>query len=147
MRLSHLKKRPGGGPGRALILALGIGAALQGCGDLTSAGRPERARFTLDGPAAATMSLTTSEDFFVRQDGGLEFNSSQTSTVTLPYDDTVSLGAPARFYISAANAGDQAQTFSMKVWIGGKIWYNETKILAPGDDFEFVYRYNEPGIY
>ena len=58
-----------------------------------------------------------------------------------------SLGAPARFYISAANGEDQAQTFTMRVWIGGESWYNETRILEPGEDFEFVYRYNEPGIY
>lgn len=93
------------------------------------------------------MDLITSQDFYIRQDGGVEFQSTDAKSVAVPFEDVVPLGAPARFYISAANGGEQPDTFTMKVWIGGKSWYNETKILEPGDDFEFVYRYNEAGIY
>lgn len=131
----------------ALSCIVIAGFLFQGCGDITDSGRPGKARFLLDGPESATMDLMTSQDFFIRQDGGIEFQSTDTMSVTVPFDETVPLGAPARFYISAANSGEQAQVFTMKVWIGGKSWYNETKILEPGDDFEFVYRYNEPGIY
>ena len=92
------------------------------------------------------MSLKTSQNFFVSADGGLDFQSMDTATVTVPVDETVDLGAPARFYISASNGEDEPLVFTMKVWIGGKSWFNETRILEPGDDFEFVYRYNEPGI-
>jgi hypothetical protein len=93
------------------------------------------------------MGVITSQNFYVSQDGGLDFQSVDTLSITVPYDETVSLGQPARFYISASNAEDDPLVFTMKVWIGGKSWYNETKILDPGEDFEFVYRYNEPGIY
>jgi hypothetical protein len=131
----------------AVLGALALAVLIQACSDLTSSGRPKNARYLLDGPASASMTLKTSQDFFVSQDGGLDFQSLQESSVTVPVDVTVSLGAPARFYISAANGEEQAQTFTMRVWIGGESWYNETRILEPGDDFEFVYRYNEPGIY
>jgi len=134
-------------PALALFWIVIAGFLFQGCGDITSSGRPGNARFLLDGPESASMDLMTSKDFFIRQDGGIEFQSTDTMSVNVPFEDTVPLGAPARFYISAANGGEEAQIFTMKVWIGGKSWYNETKILEPGDDFEFVYRYNEPGIY
>ena len=131
--------------GVAGVLVLGM--AMLGCNDLTSSGRPGKARFHLDGTASTSMTLLTSQDFFVRQDGGLDFQSMDSTSVTVPFDRTVSLGQPARFYISASNGEDAALVFTMKVWIGGESWYNETRILNPGDDFEFVYRYNEPGIY
>lgn len=134
---------------RALAVpgALALGLLLQACSDLTSAGRPENARYLLDGPASAAMIVKTSQNFFVSQDGGLEFQTLYEDSVTVPIDETVPLGAPARFYISAANDEDEPLVFTMKVWIGGESWYNETRILEPGDDFEFVYRYNEPGLY
>jgi hypothetical protein len=127
------------------VLALGL--FLQACSDFTSSGRPKNARYLLEGPASAAMTLRTSQNFFVSEDGGLDFQSLDERSVTVPLEETVSLGAPARFYISAANGEEEAQTFTMRVWIGGESWYNETRILEPGDDFEFVYRYNEPGIY
>jgi len=121
--------------------------AMLGCSDLTSSGRPGKARFYLDGTASTTMTVLTSQNFYVGQDGSLDFQSVDSTSVTVPFDRTVSLGQPARFYISASNGEDVAMVFTMKVWIGGDSWYNETKILDPGEDFEFVYRYNEPGIY
>jgi len=124
-----------------------LGLLLQACSDFTSSGRPENARYLIDGPASAVMTLKTSQNFYVSQDGGLDFQSLDERSITVPLEETVSLGAPARFYISAANGEEEAQTFTMRVWIGGESWYNETRILEPGDDFEFVYRYNEPGIY
>lgn len=132
----------------AFVLGLlGVGLLLQGCGDITGSGRPGKARYRLEGPEAAGMIVKTSQNFFVSQDGGLDFQSITIDTVTVVVDQTVPLGQPARFYISAANAEDEPLVFTMKVWIGGNSWYNETKILEPGDDFEFVYRYNEPGIF
>jgi len=131
----------------AVAAALAPGLLLQACSDFTSSGRPENARYLLDGPASAAMIVKTSQNFFVSQDGGLEFQTLDEDSVTVPIDETVPLGAPARFYISAANGEEEPLVFTMKVWIGGESWYNETRILEPGDDFEFVYRYNEPGLY
>lgn len=136
--------------GRWLLRLLGIlvlGVFLQACSDITSSGRPGKARFLLEGTEDTGMTVMTSQNFFVGQDGGLDFQSLDTLSVTVPYDETVLLGSPARFYISAANAEGESMVFTMKVWIGGEPWYNETRILEPGDDFEFVYRYNEPGIF
>jgi hypothetical protein len=138
------------GGGRRLHRLVGIVALamiLQACSDITSSGRPGKARFRLEGTEDTGMTLMTSQNFYVGQDGGLDFQSLDTMAVTVPYDETVPLGSPARFYISAANAEGEAMVFTMKVWIGGESWYNETRILEPGDDFEFVYRYNEPGIF
>lgn len=131
----------------AVLGVLALGFVLQACSGITSSGRPGKARFLLEGPESAAMTVMMSQAFFVREDGGLDFQSLDTKSVTVPIDETVDLGEPARFYISASNAGEAPQVFTMKVWIGGKIWYNETKILDPGEDFEFVYRYNEPGLY
>jgi hypothetical protein len=138
------------GGGRRLHRLMGIvvlAVILQACSDITSSGRPGNARFRLEGTEDTGMTLMTSQNFYVGQDGGLDFQSLDTVTVTVPYDETVPLGSPARFYISAANAEGEPMVFTMKVWIGGESWYNETRILEPGDDFEFVYRYNEPGIF
>jgi hypothetical protein len=123
---------------------MALGLAVQGCG---VANRPDTARILLEGPASASMTLVTSQKFFVRADGGIEFQSSDTLSIAVPFDETVRLGAPARFYISAANAEAEPWTFRLQIWIGDRSWYDETKILDPGEDFEFVYRYDEPGIY
>jgi hypothetical protein len=130
-----------------VVGVLVLGVAMLGCNDLTTSGRPGKARFHLDGTASTSMTLLTSQDFFVGADGSLDFASMDSTSVAVPFDRTVQLGEPARFYISASNGEDEALVFTMKVWIGGESWYNETRILSPGDDFEFVYRYNEPGIY
>jgi hypothetical protein len=126
-----------------LLVFLG-GPLLVGC-LVSNEGRPDTARLELTGAGASSMELVMSTDFLV-VNGDLSFQDSDTSTVTLPFGETYPLGAPARIYLRARNVQDQALAFTMRVWIDGESWYDESRDLEAGEDFEFLYRYAEPGI-
>ena len=134
------------GTGKRMGLVLVTLLVLSGCSLNTDLRRPENARLTLTGPASGSLEMVVSTNFLVFE-GAVSFVDADTSMVSPPVEKTYALGIPARIYLEAKNAGDQAEDFTLKVWIGGESWYNESKVLAPGETFEFVYRYNEPGIY
>lgn len=112
---------------------------------VSNEGRPDTARLELTGAGASAMKLVISTNFLVVNDN-ISFQESDTSTITLPFGKTYSLGEPARIYFRAENVQDQTLGFTMRVWIAGESWYDESRDLAPGEDFEFLYRYNEPRI-
>ncbi len=120
--------------------------AVVSCSLGTDLRRPENARLTLTGPAQGSLEMIVSTNFLV-VDAVVSFVDADTTMVSPPVEKTYALGIPARIYFEAENVGDQAEEFALKVWIGGESWDNESKVLAPGESFEFVYRYNEPGIY
>ena len=131
--------------GRQALTALAL-LGVVSCSLGTDLRRPENARLTLTGPAQGSLEMIVSTNFLV-VDAVVSFVDADTTMVSPPVERTYALGIPARIYFEAENVGDQAEEFALKVWIGGESWYNESKVLAPGESFEFVYRYNEPGIY
>ena len=118
---------------------------LAGCIFSSDQGRPDRARLNLEGGASSSMELIVSTDFLV-VDGSVSFQRADTAMVSVPFNETYSLAQPARIYIRAVNIQTQTEVFGMKVWIDGESWYDESRSLEPGEAFEFLYRYNEPGI-
>ena len=118
-----------------------------GCSLSTDLGRPEKARVKLEGPPAASMLMVTSTSFLVTEEGNVSFVTADTTEISPPYEESFDLGVPARLYFKAVNSASESQDFSLKVWVGGKSWYNESKVLAPEEAFEFIYRYNEPAIF
>lgn len=118
-----------------------------GCSLSTDLGRPEKARVKLEGPPAASMLMVTSTSFLVTEEGNVSFVTADTTEIFPPFEESYDLGVPARLYFKAVNSAAESQDFSLKVWVGGQSWYNESKVLAPEEAFEFIYRYNEPAIF
>jgi hypothetical protein len=133
----------GSGAGRLLGIALGF-LALSGCDSLTSSGGPEKARLVLDGSDPSPVEVTTSLNFLVSESQELSFQDLTVDTVAIPFQQTYDIEDFKRFYVLATNIQDQDQQFRMRVTIDGESWYNETKVLEPGETAQFVYRYTEP---
>jgi len=113
------------------------------CSSLTDPGRPKNARVVLTGSPPVTLELVTSQDFLVTE-GTVQLLTTAVDTASVPVDRTYRLGVPARFYVRSTNLEDHTVTVTMKVYIGGRIWHNESKSLAPDESVEFIYRYDEP---
>lgn len=141
-RLSWRKRGGMRSRGRGPIL---VSLLLAGCIFSSDQGRPDRARLNLEGGASSSMELVVSTDFLVVE-GSVSFQRADTSMISVPFNEAYSLAQPARIYIRAVNIQTQTESFGMKVWIDGESWYDESRSLEPGEAFEFLYRYNEPGI-
>jgi hypothetical protein len=127
-----------------IVCALALFGSLA-CSSLTDPGRPKNARVVLTGSPSVTLELVTSQNFLVTE-GTVQLVTTAVDTATVPVDRTFRLGVPARFYVRSTNLEDHTVTVTMKVFIGGRIWHNESKSLATGESVEFIYRYDEPVI-
>jgi hypothetical protein len=114
---------------------------LVGCS--TSTGRPDTARLRVTGEDGRLIELVTSTEFLLT-DGTLTFIESDTSMVTSPYDETYRLGEPARFHVTGYNVEPDTSAFRVRVWIDDKEWFDDAKVLAEGETFEFTYTFTEP---
>ncbi len=119
---------------------------LSGCSMPSELGRPEWARVVLSAPAAVSLELLISQNFLVTEES-VQLIDSTTDTVTVPFDERYSLGAPARFLVRARNVSQQTVSFRFKVFLEARSWMDEDKTLAPGEEAQFVYRYTEPTAY
>ncbi len=129
-------------------LALGalLAPLLAGCTSPSELGRPEWARVVLTSSAALSMELLVSQNFLVSEQS-VQLIDFTVDTVSVPFDKTYDLGAPARFYVQAKNLSEQTIIVRFKVVLEPRTWMDENKTLAPGEKAEFVYRYNEPVFY
>jgi hypothetical protein len=92
------------------------------------------------------MELLVSQNFLVSEEA-VQLIDFTVDTVSVPFDQTYGLGAPARFYVQAKNISEQTIIVRFKVVLEPRTWMDENKTLAPGEKAEFVYRYNEPVFY
>jgi len=116
---------------------------LSGCSMGTDLSNPEWVRVVLSSDSTFSLELLTSQKFLVTE-ASVQLMESTTDTISVPYDKTYTLGAPARIYIRLGNVGQQSVSFRCKIVMEEKTWMDEDKTLAPGEQVEFVYRYDMP---
>lgn len=123
----------------ALVFALAPAACSLG-NDLQS---PGWARVVLSAPSPMRLELLTTQRFLVTE-GSVQVMDADTDTVSVPFEEHYTLGAPARFYVRIGNITEQSVSFRVRVYLEERIWMDEDKTVAPGDKVEFVYRYDMP---
>lgn len=116
---------------------------LSGCSMGTNLDSPDWARVVLTAPSSLSLELLISQKFLVTE-GSVQLMESTTGTVTVPFDKTYTLDAPARFFIRVTNTTQQTVTFHLKVLMEDRVWMDEDEEVAAGERVEFVYRYDQP---
>ena len=116
---------------------------LSGCSMATDLSNPEWARIVLSASSTFSLELLTSQKFLVTE-SAVSLMESSTDTVTVPFDKTYALEAPARFYVQVTNVTQQTVSFHLKVLLEDRTWVDEDRTVASGEKVEFVYRYDMP---
>lgn len=149
MAQEHLTYGKSGSPGRTghgrrILLSLSVAGLVWGCDTSTDLRRPRHAHVHLSG-VASRVEMTTAQRFLLTA-GTLQLIEPAVDTVAPPFARTYPLGAPARFYVQTRNLHPSPAVVRLRVRIDERTWYDEERLLAPGEMLEFLYRYDEPGI-
>ena len=116
---------------------------LPGCGLGTDVSKPEWAKVVLTASKPVNLQLLTSKNFLVTE-ASVQLVDSSTVQIVTPFEETYTLGSPARIFLRVTNNNQQTVTFNFQVFMEDRNWMNEDEIVAPGEKVEFVYRYDEP---
>ena len=135
------------------VAALAVGAAtltaLFGCSLTTSApDAPTDAHIVVSG-TSTPLQLTVSTDFYQVQDTVTAeihevYNSSQTITITPPYDQHWSIGSQARIAVHLKNTSASDVTVRMQIELdNGGQGYDHNSTLPSGQELAYVYIFNQ----
>ena len=133
------------------LLAVGAAALLVlfGCSLTTSpADAPTDAHIVVSG-SSASLQLTVSTDFYQVQDTVTAeihevYNSSQTLTITPPYDEHWSIGSTARIAVHLKNTSASDATVRMQIELdNGGQGYDHNSTLPSGQELAYVYVFNQ----
>ncbi|MCE2454987.1 MAG: hypothetical protein J4G12_04095 [Gemmatimonadetes bacterium] len=123
---------------RILPLSL-VPVLISGCDWLTGPGEPEEVTVTVTSQQVSSAVLITSQDFLLVEDPecvGQEgcplithINSSDTTTVTLPYERTYRLNDRLQFHSRIFPTEEVVATIAVNVKIDGRDWYNDFREL------------------
>lgn len=144
--------------GAPLLLAMGA------CDGLGLGGEPETLRVEVDAASGADLVLVTSPRFLYQDDPACEPADGQScpQVLRLLAADTATINAPVKnnypftqtlqYYVEVFPA-TTATTVTLRVYVDGRPWSNETRELSiPADpagdreSLQFVYQYSQPRI-
>lgn len=120
-----------------------------GC-DWVTKSSPETARLRLEGTPDVEVRLVTSTDFLTGTKGvsgetTVSFLQADTTTVSLPFEQTYDIEEDQRFVARAIRVDPGADELVMRGWVDGDPKYNRTGSPAPPDtvvQFIYVFRSN-----
>ncbi|MCG6957626.1 MAG: hypothetical protein LJF04_16670 [Gemmatimonadetes bacterium] len=132
--------------GLALAAPAAALLALAGCSLTTgSSAQPTVAHIVVDGTApSGSLELVVSTNFYEVQDtvtGVIRqvFNSADTLSITLPYDDHVQLGDPSKIAVHLKNVSASDVTVHMQVGLDNGQGYDHQATLPQGQELVYVY--------
>ena len=128
----------------SLVLALGV--LLFGCDLGLSQGQPRTALIEITSEAPATIELLTSVDFVTTDDGAVDLLGAEPILTTLPVEQSFDLLDPARILVRVTVPDSTSAVVSMRVFLDGERWYDETESLGVDgrDRMQFLYAFYVP---
>ena len=136
------------------MAAAAIFMGLQACGlgstDVDTP--PETARIVVEGTAPSTLRLVYSTDFIETYDQvediyGQSLADSDTLAIDLPFETTVALlegNGDGSIFVELTNLELATASVTMKVYVDGKIEYNQAATMSDGASLRFVFTYYSP---
>lgn len=154
---SPRRKPLGGRAGRrslCLVAPLAFVLGLGACDSLSLSREPETARIRIVSDDVSEVSLVTSRWFVEVADpdcvgcpSAIQLVVGDTTTVSLPFEETYPLTARLQFFAEAQPSAGVPVRLSMKAWVDDREWYNGSRTLEPEDangepeTLRFVYQY------
>ncbi len=130
-----------------LFVSAAVAVGTIGCG-IIDGGDPETALVQVAGPDGTTLSLVVSNRFTTTPNDdpnssrriNVDLETSDTLTITVPFEQRYQLGSQLRFYAQVSNEpGAPAADVGMRVLIDNDERYNSSRLVTDEDVLEFVY--------
>ena len=132
-----------------LVLAAAATLAVAGCSLNTGpANKPTVAHIVIDGTAPGPLSLVVSTNFYEVQnsDGSLSevYNASDSTSVSLPYDNQVALNDLGSVSVHVKYPGSGSASVHMTVSLDNGQGYDHSATISGDQELSYVYVNNQP---
>lgn len=133
---------------RIRLLLLSALLLLAGC-DWFEDPSPTSAQLIISGETGKSIRLIVSTEFLssINESGQTRVSmiTSDTLTVTLPYQADYSIERNQRFFVEAARVDADVQNIQMQVYIDDRRLFDDTgSLITGGRPLRFVYTFNQP---